>query len=359
MKEFYHFPNLIHKEQPITSEWCWAACFEMVFSQFFLQSELPQRMCDFVLEYLLFTNRSIVEEKLCKTIINERTEIPPWANIPLDEELHLMSFLGKYDVEIVEYKLSKDIENDYAELSKLLQESGLPLFCKLDQGLNNSSHLRIISGYASYNECKFILCSDPIHDEEIYFPMKTIFQETEKIWWIKRANKSRFFKIEEDKQMLFEITKIETRLYDFYNSNKLDVEVNPLVFFQNNLRFLDSSFSMDFEGTVVSSKQLLKKKSSEFTCNLGPLFKRAYLNMLRPIPVNPEDLHKVLDELQKYSIKESMFLIGESLIKISQNIDDGGGEKFNFLIQQKLSETRPSNLEFNSLQTIKSYLLTN
>jgi len=358
-KEFYHFANLISIQQPDKTNWCWAICFEVLAKQFVNTSLSSMNACNFVLDYLSYTNKKSVKENFCEVFLLNTTEIPDWGDVTINEEKHLVSFLENYGIKIEKQRIEELDNNELFKLIiELLFKKGLPLLTKKSQGVNSYSHLRLITGYGIYKGCNYVLLMDSLLENEVYMPI-SVFRETlSKIWIATIDEKIELPKLVEDIDTKNELIHFENLISVFNNSREFKANLNPVLFLQQELDFLRFGFRNNFDTTVDKALEFLVEKSGVIFCNAHiPKNKHISKIAYEIPPVKLEEIEELLEKMRLNKINGGLFLLENAMVQVDSNRDSESMDDFNFEILAVNNEILEKTITVKSNKQLKQQII--
>ncbi|AOW19535.1 hypothetical protein [Urechidicola croceus] len=177
---FYCFTDLKHVSQPDYSYWCWAACLSKMIYGLKSNSNIGSKQCELVGSYKEYKSLNNWNNHLCTDCCSSSNNIPSGCNIGLREN-DLSDLFSQGGFNAQEIALNNLSSFDYIKSILISHQS--PIVIKLNN--NGNSHMNLINGFGEFNNCQYILLSDPlknIGETYIEFSHFTYGINKEKVW---------------------------------------------------------------------------------------------------------------------------------------------------------------------------------
>lgn len=155
MPTFYCFNNLTHVIQPKRSSWCWAACLEKMIIGLQSRSEIGTKSCELVSFYSAYKKGIAPTGKYC---CNSECSC---NNIGIKPE-HVEFVFDKAGFTTKKIKPLLTYEKIVEKLTS--NQSPLVINTNIDK-----PHMELIIGFGSFDNCKYLLISDPSKYSDIHY----------------------------------------------------------------------------------------------------------------------------------------------------------------------------------------------
>jgi hypothetical protein len=192
--DFYFFKDLVHKQQPYLSNWCWAACLSSIIDGLVTTTSIGNKQCNLASFYKRYRKNNNINvnyyDDCCPQLHNTSNECNKGIQDTHIEDVYKHSGLlaTPYDNKLIK---------SYTWVKDILKEKQAPILVKYRE--NGQAHASLIIGYGEINSCRYLLLSDPNNSTaEEYKLMKMIINlSIEKIWVLEKINNIQLKKDEE------------------------------------------------------------------------------------------------------------------------------------------------------------------
>lgn len=188
--EFYHFKDIMHKQQPYNSNWCWAASLSSMIDGLKANSEIGKTQCNlasYYKEYIKSKNVIIQEyDGCCVNLHNTSSDCNQGI-----KDGHVIDIFEASGFEATKVQ-DKRMLRYYDWVEQTLRKNQSPLLIKYR--LNGQAHASLITGFGKINDtCEYLLISDPVNKyaDEYKHISKVNDLNIEKIWETEKINQNK------------------------------------------------------------------------------------------------------------------------------------------------------------------------
>lgn len=285
--EFYHFKDIMHKQQPLKSKWCWAASLSSMIDGLKANSEIGKTQCNlasYYKEYIKSKNVIIQEyDGCCVNLHNTSSDCNQGI-----KDGHVTDIFEASGFEATKVQ-DKRMLRYYDWVEQTLRKNQSPLLIKYR--LNNQAHASLITGFGKINDtCEYLLVSDPVNkyaDEYRHISLINNLS-VEKMWETKKTNQNKLFVDQEIIDRHNRILKFLENV-DFNNDelmtdalnylgHKYPAEIDSIIgefnFFKSLNRLRMENLKSDFGNQKISGQcqQYIVKKADELGNIVGIKF---------------------------------------------------------------------------------------
>lgn len=224
--EFYHFKDIMHKQQPSNSKWCWAASLSSMISGLNSNSEIGITQCNLASYYKEYKKSKHSKKQpyngCCVNLHNTSAQ----CNKGIDDN-HVVDIYQASGFEATKVQDNSFLTN-YNWVEQTLRKNQSPLLIKYR--LNNQAHASLITGFGKINnKCEYLLVSDPINKyaDEYKHVSKVDDLAVKKLWETKKNNQKNLIKDEQILNRYKNILKFLEKA-DFNNDKLMTDALNYL-----------------------------------------------------------------------------------------------------------------------------------
>lgn len=188
--EFYHFKDIMHKQQPFNSKWCWAASLSSMIDGLNANSLIGNTQCNLASYYKEYLNSSNLRIQpyhgCCDNLHNTSTSCNKGI-----QDGHVTDIFEASGFEATEVDDNSYL-TDYNWVVQTLRKNQSPLLIKYR--LNSQAHASLITGFGKIdNNCEYLLVSDPTNKFADEYKHISIIGDLniEKLWETKKSDKNK------------------------------------------------------------------------------------------------------------------------------------------------------------------------
>lgn len=192
---FYYFKDLIHKQQPYQSNWCWAACLSSLIDGLNTSYQIGNKQCNLASYYREYSRnpqaKVQVYNNCCSNLHNTSSE----CNKGIHDN-HISEVYNHSGI-IAREDNAKNIYN-YNWVKQTLINQQAPILIKYSSG--GQDHASLITGFGEIDDCKYYLLSNPEYRRaDTYIRTDIIANYSiSKIWVLEKLSQN---KPEKDKEI--------------------------------------------------------------------------------------------------------------------------------------------------------------
>lgn len=188
--EFYHFKDIMHKQQPFNSKWCWAASLSSMIDGLNANSLIGNTQCNLASYYKEYLNSSNLRIQpyhgCCDNLHNTSTSCNKGI-----QDGHVTDIFEAGGFEATKVQ-DKCMLRYYDWVEQTLRKNQSPLLIKYR--LNSQAHASLITGFGKIdNNCEYLLVSDPTNKFADEYKHISIIGDLniEKLWETKKSDKNK------------------------------------------------------------------------------------------------------------------------------------------------------------------------